>query len=741
MKKIKITEKQAKLLGLNKVTENEESGVKSVATALGDVIIRIVVYGDAVPKYKDRIIQLITRQDKDARVGFFEQTSKVVGNVKEIKLDSIKRDIKALDPTIMVEKKPIAKSLKEDIKNIVKITQEQYDRLFVNKGIVENEITGGLNRVDKTFKKGFAGKNVQNLKPTPVSEDKFNITKPNKSVPKLTTEGDESEAEDPLKAETLELIKYLYRKNEKLSPYWEQNGLSYDAICDTLLAKKLIVKNGGRYELAKKLGSPQVAIQAVEDALRTHIKPQVEEPELETEDSGYPAGVEQDSAAPFNKKDDTTAPIQAKQAQLKPIAFNREIILFKAPDGAMYVFYHDNLDKNSLKDYASITRHYVGKDEEGHPQYDYDNDFEVDADVISNYVNDNLDSLTKGEGLEAYEQGAQLVMVDDSLKQELLSLYDKDKNLVKVLNPIDEVEFPEAMGAFKDSVKQNVAPKGSLNQPTPNPKPEQHAIVTKLAQLKANELARRKAASDADDKILSDLTGVKEMTGTGSAGAFTAPMGDVLKKEMPTTPVVGEGRPSILGKGYTHFALLKSNNKIVDGWDYKGKETDEIKYWSKIDLNNNFPDNKTNDFKVVSRQFLVKNNIDPTDTNYWLKTFDSTLDEASTVASTGNFQYDTPGGLTMDLGKSNPKTKAEKTPQWAGGSFVKQPECSKLNNNKSAQNGGCNQGASSLKTVKASGSINAPSLGENEIYETIAKKTGKTLDEVKRIIDSKKTKA
>lgn len=114
----------------------------------------------------------------------------------------------------------------------------------------------------------------------------------------------------------------------------------------------------------------------------------------------------------------------------------------------------------------------------------------------------------------------------------------------------------------------------------------------------------------------------------------------------------------------------------------------------------------------------------------------------TTVAGAGNFQYDTPGlvGVSRDgkFSKNNAKTKAEKTPQWSGGSFVEQPECSKLNNNKDAQNGGCNSGASSLKTKSSKGSINAPSLSENKIYEEIAKQTGKTVEDVKRIIESKK---
>lgn len=546
-------------------------------------------------------------------------------------------------------------TLKEGVKNIVQISKEQYNRIFASKKLNEDDPKGGLNRVDKTFKKEFVGQDIQNLKK--VSEEKFDIKKQNK-VPKVTAvvgqrdlteaEGKEEQVEDPLKAEVLELVKYLYRKSEKLSPFWEQNGMDYDAICDTLLAKNMIVKNGGRYELSKILGNPQAALQAVEDTLRVHVKPQGE-PELETEDAGgYPAGAEHDSAAPYNQKEpDTTKPTQPKHLQLTPIAFNREICLFKGPDGAMYVFYHDNVDKNELKDYASLTRHYVGKDEDGQPEYDYDDDFEIDIDVISNYVNDNLQHLSKGEGAEAYERGVDLVKIDDTLKSELLSLYDKDKKLVSVLNPIDEGDLEGVMGSFKANLVQAATP-------SDKPKISQSKIVAKLAELKAKEEERRKAEQAGIDAQSAAAEEVDEMTSAASSGAFTGPMSsDIVKREMPNTPVVGE----------------------------------------------------------------------------------------TTVAGVGNFQYDTPGGLTMDLGKSNPKTKAEKTTQWAGGSFVKQPDCSKPNNNKSAQNGGCNSGASSLKTKKTSGSINAPSLGENDIYEAIATKTGKTIDEVKRIIESKKNKA
>ena len=114
----------------------------------------------------------------------------------------------------------------------------------------------------------------------------------------------------------------------------------------------------------------------------------------------------------------------------------------------------------------------------------------------------------------------------------------------------------------------------------------------------------------------------------------------------------------------------------------------------------------------------------------------------SNVASTGNFIYDNPGlanvGRNGEFEKGGEKPKAFKEPQYPGGGIVKQPKCSEPNNNKDAQRGGCNSGASSLKMEKPSGSIITPSLGENKIFEEIAKRTGKTIEEVKQIISNKK---
>ena len=95
------------------------------------------------------------------------------------------------------------------------------------------------------------------------------------------------------------------------------------------------------------------------------------------------------------------------------------------------------------------------------------------------------------------------------------------------------------------------------------------------------------------------------------------------------------------------------------------------------------------------------------------------------LAGVGNIGYDNPGfvGISRD-GKfpTNPKkTKAQKNTQWAGGAFVKMDDCTKLNNNKKAQNGGCSTGAvdNVVKLQKTKSNINAPSLNEGLMREAL----------------------
>ena len=654
MKKIKITEAQAKLLGIQKINENEESGLKSSGLAMGDLLTKIVIEGDSVPRYKDRIIALVKRQDPESNVAFFEATGKIVGNVKDIKIQSIARDLKSLDPNIVVMKK---KPLKEN-KSVIKITKEQYNRIFASGLINESDdVKGGFNRVNNSFKKEFSGKDIQNLKP--VAETDFDIkdtipgipdSKMTNTKPAKVKEGESGD--EQFEKEVIELIKYLYRKSESLSPFWKNHGLSYDAICDTLLSKSIIVSKDGRYELSKSLGSRDAAIKAVTDQLSTLLPTQSPAKPVEVSEDNYPAGAENDPRAPWNQKEpNMSEPEKAQKIELKPVAYNKELIILKDHKGESYAFYHWNLEKKDWVPYASVERTYVGRDEDGNPDYEYDYDSaEKDANVITNYVNDNLASLSKGEGMDAWESGVDLVKIDEPLKQDLLHTYDKDKNIVKALGGLQEVSWDDAYKSFSDNIKKATTPKPPTGE---SPEEKQARIHKKLAYLKQKERERQEKEQEDIRKMWADAEDIEETTGTGSAGAFTPALGtEPIKREVPVVKETTAG-PSSVGP-YDANALPNINR---DGSFKEGK-----------------------------------------------------------------------------------KSKAQKTPQWAGGEFVEQPKCSKLDNNKEAQNGGCNQGASSLKTRKASGSINAPSLAENEIFESIAKKTGRSIDEVKAIINSKKVK-
>jgi len=83
-----------------------------------------------------------------------------------------------------------------------------------------------------------------------------------------------------------------------------------------------------------------------------------------------------------------------------------------------------------------------------------------------------------------------------------------------------------------------------------------------------------------------------------------------------------------LGAGYTHFAILKANGKIATGWNYsslydkdeKAYDNYSIQVYVREDIMNDFPENKLSDFKLVTRKYLDKKNVNPSDTNNWFKT-------------------------------------------------------------------------------------------------------------------------
>lgn len=79
--------------------------------------------------------------------------------------------------------------------------------------------------------------------------------------------------------------------------------------------------------------------------------------------------------------------------------------------------------------------------------------------------------------------------------------------------------------------------------------------------------------------------------------------------------VIAEARFRNNNPRYTHYLVNKATSKIVNGWDYKGKNSAEVKYWSGIDIEDMGFNLK--EYGVYTKQFLVSKGINPDDNNAW----------------------------------------------------------------------------------------------------------------------------
>tara|TARA_R110001606_G_scaffold384164_1_gene546862 strand:+ start:328 stop:1053 length:726 start_codon:yes stop_codon:yes gene_type:complete len=164
---------------------------------------------------------------------------------------------------------------------------------------------------------------------------------------------------------------------------------------------------------------------------------------IEENNSNLPLGAEHMSNAPWREGENEKKGKEAKEHNMDVIfSDNSEIaVLQDKSSGKKYIFNIYLLDESELEPYATREILGVEKDEDGQPEYDL-GDWEIDSEVIENYINDNLEHLTIGKGLEDYENTqSDLVELDDDLKSELKTLarYQKDSN--SYLKAIDSEGF------------------------------------------------------------------------------------------------------------------------------------------------------------------------------------------------------------------------------------------------------------------------------------------------------------
>jgi hypothetical protein len=158
----------------------------------------------------------------------------------------------------------------------------------------------------------------------------------------------------------------------------------------------------------------------------------------------YPMGAEYLSDAPWNQKDDEYRKGEkAKQIKYQVVWHSPSagISIVKDDSGRLYVFTTDYFDlEDDYKEYADVPMEYVGKDEDGFPDYN-EGEWELDNYVVENFINSNLDKLSVGSGLDAYNSGDyQLILIDPELKNDLLGLTEflkfEKESFVNTLNQV-----------------------------------------------------------------------------------------------------------------------------------------------------------------------------------------------------------------------------------------------------------------------------------------------------------------
>lgn len=150
--------------------------------------------------------------------------------------------------------------------------------------------------------------------------------------------------------------------------------------------------------------------------------------------SNYPPGAENDPRAPWNEKEPhLNKPTRPKSKEYKALWKDDEIILLADEAGAKWVFYHGDVPKDELAEFAEVPLE-VDFDEDG-ANWGFNRDFlsewSPELEDIESAINYWGDSFVKGEGLNDWESGEEFVKVDEELAEELERLHEVPRELLR----------------------------------------------------------------------------------------------------------------------------------------------------------------------------------------------------------------------------------------------------------------------------------------------------------------------
>ena len=451
---------------------------------------------------------------------------------------------------------------------------------------------------------------------------------------------------------------------------------SYDEICKELESKGILTNVDGKFKLSKSLGSAEEAKKILDDEISNMM------------------GGDKEVAGELDEEE------QIQQISFAVVVFNREMAILEGSDGEYYCFYYHEYIDEILKDVdaeeidGELHREPNGDEVDNDIDYTYA-DKEITEEALQDYINKNRNKLTIGDGDEGYNDGLDINKIDEEFKNELLRIYDPTKEynqgFISFLQKMNFNEEPlnEMHGEDEDSFIQRKMSQG-LSQKTAKSlydiqKNSRDQDTARFAALDiANDAATKKANQKANQSI------------------------DQLDIDRLKSKIAPQEKPKPIGQYRMQFN--KGDREIDEMNTGMAGATGQF----------------TGKAGMVKREMLN------------VEVVKETMN--ATPSTTG--EYPAPAFKMKknhtDFAKSEPE--AFKRVQMDGGSFVEFNDCVKLNNKPAGT--GCSAGAVDgvVKQKKSKGNVSEPSLAENKIYETIAKKTGKTIDEVKRIIESKNNK-
>lgn len=579
--------------------------------------------------------------------------------------------------------------------------------------------------------------------------------------------------------QVIEFIKQLYTDptQEGLSTFWVKMGLTNGEVLTALTGTGLIMGTmvGGHmvYAMAKN-GKPAEMIKKIAKTIYKLIKNKEQEKRVPIKYQG--ANQPKNPMDPrYSKVEEDTFPAKTvKNREFRCLWNDNEMAIVVDSNNVKYIFSFHDKDKADFRDYADAQGDYEGRDEDGDPIIYYDDDsWELDTQVIEDYINDNEGNLSRGKGLEFYESGGDLSIINDELAQYVLDLNKGDKKVLELLTNNESatttVRKPlKEGGIFRNYTLLNDFDFTQYKEAFKKQNPEQTVKKAKdgsfYVGFRGNDVVWKyivedgKIYSDMDDSeilsLIHPLQDVKETTTSASSGAFVAPLGAPIKRNLATEAeapkiTMFSDESGIESKHMDEVSEGDNVIKIILTLNELGlAKFNKIPTFKNLLHSNQIKNLKVGDNLLTVNHYIfskLARVVEYDSENMDLKRANESIGETTTSASSG--AYVTPkvwakSKKDMRFGSKTiyPKGKivqSESNNQsltaYPDGKFVTFDDCTKLNNNKEAQNGGCSVGTID-KVVKTKGGKKSV-VSKDALYYEIAKITGKDEKDVQSIVE------